>query len=183
MQFICEAYTDGGPVAILRYEHRFLWDGNEDYFHVINQPRNGCLQVLDGFKNTCPLCIYHQESDGNFHVYADRGAFLVIGEISADEGFEIRHCLPSVTQAIRGKPVILDSFGGKIIVFDAAIPGSAIGLRKAGCAQVQFGTKARSFRYDAALIDVDTGNWEALELYCKEDHLSFSGVVFRLVSQ
>src|SRR5258708_5876314 len=114
MQFLSEAYTTGGPVAILQFQHLSLWNGNDDYFRVINQTRNGCLQFILDFKKTGTLCLFHQESDGNFHVYYDSENFLVLSEIFADEDYKIDQHLPPITQAIIDKlPVRLPSFGGK----------------------------------------------------------------------
>jgi hypothetical protein len=181
MRFLCEAYTDGGPVAILQQEHLSLWDGDEDYFRAVNQPRSGCLQFMLDFKGRSSVCLFHQESDGNFHVYHDRATFLVLSEIAADAGYEIRNRLPAIAPAMTGKPPVrLTAFGGKVVVFNAAIPGGAIRLREVGCEQVYFSHESLSHRYDAALIEVDTGNWHAFELYWKDDHLSFDGVLFQL---
>jgi hypothetical protein len=180
VQLLCEAYTTGGPVAVLQHRYRSLWDGDEDYFRAVNQHVSGCLQVALDFKGSCPLCLFRQSSDGNFHVYHDRGNLLVLSEISADEGYEIRGNLPPVAQAVVGKPpVTLHAFGGEVLIFDAATPGNAIELHEPGCGQATFGTKSTTHRYDAALVEVEVGDWEALELYLASQHLSFSGVWFR----
>jgi hypothetical protein len=182
MRFLCEAYTDGGPVAIIPYENRSLWDGNEDYFRVIGTLRTSCLQFISNFKNACDICIFHQVSDGNFHVFYDRSTLVVLGEISADEGFEIRNHLPPIPRAIRDTPpVVLDSFGGKVLIFDAAMPGDAIKLQEVGCEQVSYGTKAVIHRYDAAVVEIDAGKWQAFELHWNDNNLSFCGVLFQII--
>jgi hypothetical protein len=182
MQYHCEAYTTGGPVAILEQKHLSLWDGNEDYFQAINQERTGCVQVALGFKGFCVLCLFYQESDGNFHVYFDHLSFMVLSEISADEGYEIRYHFPPVEEAFTNKPPVrLDDFGGKVCIFDAAIPGGAISLEEAGCQLTGYGIETEQGPYDAALVDVGIGSWEAFDLYYKGNHLSFDGVLFRQI--
>jgi hypothetical protein len=180
VQFLCEAYTTGGPVAVLQHRYRSLWDGEEDYFRAVKQPVSGCLQVALEFKGSCALCLFRHSSDGNFHVYHDRGNLLVLSEISADEGYEVRRNLPPVARAVVGKPpVMLRGFGGKVLIFDAAIPGNAIDLHEHGCGQATYGTESPIRRYDMALVEAEVGDWEALELYSASQHVSFSGVWFR----
>jgi hypothetical protein len=183
MQYLCEAYTAGGPVAIIQLAHLALWDGAEDYFAAINEAREGCLQVTSSSKHASPVCLFYQESDGNFHIYYDRATVVVLSEIYAEEGFQIRLHSPGIVPAIKEAPrVKLCAFGGKIVIFDAAIPGAAIELREVGCERVVLGDEPQSFQYDAALIDVDSGEWEVLELYHENANLSFSGLLFRLIS-
>jgi hypothetical protein len=179
MRYLCEAYTTGGPVLILQSQHLAQWDGKVNYFKAVNQSLSDSLQFLiDG---NATACLFHQESDGNFHIWYDCNTLLVLSEIYADEGYELRRRLPSIEQSITDKPPKkLHPFGGKVAVFDAAIPGSAVRLREVGCERVQIRGERKPYRYDAALADVAIGLWDAFELYCEEEHVSFSGVLFRL---
>jgi hypothetical protein len=179
MRYLCEAYTTGGPILILQSQHLAQWDGDEDYFKVINQPVNGPLHFL--FDDKIVACLFHQESDGNFHVWYDYTTLLVLSEIYADKGYELRHRLPTIEESITDRPpTTFRSFGGKVAIIDAAIPGSAVRLREVGCERVQIPGERESNRYDAVLADIAIGLWHAFELYCEEEHLSFSGVLFRL---
>jgi hypothetical protein len=182
MRYLCEGYTTGGPIAILQHPYLRLWDGKDDYFQAVNEPRTGAAQFVLKFKNICPLCIFHQESDGNFSVYYDSQAFMVLSEISADEGHEIRHHMPLIALSmLRGPSVNLKGFGGKIVVFDAAIAGNAIRLHEVGCSRADSDLRDGPHRYDVALIEVAVGDWTASELYYEGEYLTFNGVLFELV--
>lgn len=182
MRYLCEAYTTGGPIAILQHQDLPLWDGDEDYFRVISRPRIGCLQLIEDFNGRYSICLFYQESDGNFHVSYDNSSFSVLSEISADEGFGIGTLAPAIEAAVTKREVaVVKNFGGKIVIFDSSVAGRAIRLREPGCEQVESDNKCLLHRYDAALIEVNTGRWEVRELYWNDDHLSFSGVHFRLV--
>jgi hypothetical protein len=184
MQYLGEAYTAGGPVAIIQHPYLGLWDGNEDYFETTRQPRNGSLQVLSSYKETYPLCLFYHESDGNFQIYYDRSTLHILSEITAEEGHEIRLQFPAIDNAIVDKPSIqLSSFGGKVHVFDAALPGRTVTRQEVGCEHVSYRIASLSKRNNAALVEIDCGHWEALELYYKSTHLEFNGVLFRMVER
>ncbi len=182
MQHLCEAFTTGGPVAVLQHQYLPLWDADEDYFEILTHPRNGCLTHVPNFKGRCALFLFHQESDGNFSVYHDPDSILILSEISAADGYEINRHLPPITRAIIDKPPIrLNAFGGKVVVFDATIPGHAIHSCQMGCYQSDSSMKSMSQRYDVALVEVALEKWQVRELFMDEPHLSFSGVWFQRI--
>jgi hypothetical protein len=183
MRYLCEIYTTGGPVAVIQQQYLPLWDGNEDYFaFVIDRPRSGGWfeRILD-FKKQCTLCLIPHESDGNFHLYHDRENLVVLSEIYAEDGFEIARHLPPIRQAVVNPPVPVPGFGGRVVVFDSAIPGHAIDLREPGRACVVYGSRPIPHKYDAALVEVNIGDWQALELFLEAEDLSFNGVWFQRI--
>jgi hypothetical protein len=96
----------------------------------------------------------HQESDGNFHVYYDRASLLVVSEIYADSGHELSLHLPSITESMAvDPPKEPGPFGGKVVVFDAAMAGNSIRLEETG-REVR-SASGRSKRFDAVMVDVE----------------------------
>jgi hypothetical protein len=182
MRYLGEAYTTGGPILILQHEFLYLWDGDEDYWQAVDQPINHWLQFTVNWKNACDLCIFRQGSDHNFHVYYNHCSFLVLSELFADPGFEVSKHFPPIDRSISEKRFAkLKHFGSQVVICDAALPGSAISIEEPGCICTKVGSGLRSDIYNTVLVDIAAGEWEADALYCKEEHLSFDGVLFRLV--
>lgn len=155
-------------------------DGDRDYLDAIRLPMSGSAAFVINFKNQCPLCIFRHSADANFHVYYDESTIAILTEIYADKGYELESRCPDVAHYLTEKaPVILGSFGGKIVVFDAALPGDAIHLMDTGCERVQPDVDVVAGRDSAAVVSVDFGTWEALELYCRVPEVSYTGVLFR----
>jgi hypothetical protein len=178
MKYVCTIHTTGGPIAILPRDVLRLWDADKDYNFATSLPMDGSAAFVFNFKRASPLCIFRHSADENFHIYCDRSTVVILSEIYAERGYEIENQLPSLEAWVTKKaPVLVKSFGGKVAIFDATLPGAAIPLKDAGCVSCQCGTDDK--RFDAAVIDVDFGNWEAVELYCRLPNISFTGIVFR----
>lgn len=182
MHYLCSIYTEGGPVAVLPHRRLPLWDGGRDYFHAIGLPVDGFSNVLRRFKRAGDVLTVQHESDGNYHLFASRTRFAVLSEIYANEGHELTRRLPALAKWYTNKPAVrLKQFGGRVAVFDAALPGRSVRLRGMGFEQILY-DEHHSDYYSAAVIAVERGEWELREVYCKQPDVSFSGVVLRHVS-
>jgi hypothetical protein len=184
MRYLCETRTSGGPIAILQQQYLPLWEAKEDYFDIIRHhqmARRGSLQVLLDFGEIRNLCMFYHESDGNYCVYHAPEEFAVLSEIYADKGYGIDMHLPYVISSLRSHAgILLSCYGGKIIIFDAAISGSSI-IRQIFLQQSQPEMRLASQGYGAIVVEVSTGTWEVLELFHESQHVAFSGVWFRKV--
>lgn len=180
MKHLCEGYTTGGPIAVLRRNGASSWDGNFDYFRVIKAHRHSSVYVDSDFNGFGPLLVFFQESDGNFHVFQDRSCFAVVSEISGDEGYEVREQFDELLPSLPLSPILRSAnFGGEIAIFDASISGNMIRFDGVGAGRSALDSELVLDKPDMALIEVEVGIWEASEIFYRSRNLEFSGLYFQ----
>ncbi len=171
MKFLCRAYTGGGPVAIMRRSDVYAWNGDEHYFAACDTGRGRHAQIIHITDFQYPVIVLHQQNE-NFHVFYDETAFAVVSIDSVEPGHEMRVKRLSFATAKRlsdlGK---LSDFGGRVVIFDAAIPGQRITLQEVGGEATTVADELPGDFYDTALVDVSEGDWHVSVINYKDAFL------------
>jgi hypothetical protein len=182
MDYLGTIYTTGGPIVILPRDAVSRWDGDKDYYRVTHIPMEGSAIFTYDVNKDCTVGVVRHSSDENFHIYTDRRHVAILSEIYANEGHELEKQLPNLTPWVTNAPSIrLLSFGGTLAVFDASLPGRAIIRREVGCEYVAYGYDDPLKRNSTAIVDIEYGTWEYVEVKCKDKNIAFTGIVLRCV--
>lgn len=187
MKYFCEALTGGGPVAIMLLREACKWNGGfGDYFRAIESHlADGGLQYFE-IDERCQGCLFHHVDDGDFVVYYDTKAVLLLSGGCTEE-HSLADILPDYESYIVPSPSLqLPNFGGQIAIFDSAYPGNLISLKTTGHQTIDFSSDpddriGSPMIPNAMVVEVEKGLWEAVEIHRNDTSACFDGVLFRHV--
>jgi hypothetical protein len=184
MKFFCAAATAGGPVAIMTLAAARRWQG-DGYFEVLQRESRVRLQYFT-YERYCSGCLLREVDDGPFVVYHDKDAFLVLVEgYVPEDALSLKHVVPDFETAIVPKaPLELPKFGGKVAIFDFAMPGSLITLKKPGFQSLYHpGERTDDDGLPdipgAVVLEVERGAWQVFEIYREDGSYCYWGLLFR----
>jgi hypothetical protein len=186
LNFLCEACTGGGPVAVMSLATARDWNGGwGDYFRVIGEHTGGPLQFFHVGERVSGF-LFHQVDDGDFGVYHDKDNIVVLNEgYAPDPSSSIRLVLPDYEPYIvSADPVVLVPFDKHMAIFDSVYPGKLISLVETGFQRIGLSDEPESdVRLsrlpNAVVLEVNPGSWSAVSLHRQDERYSYDGVLFR----
>jgi hypothetical protein len=182
MKFIGSLETNGGPVLFTTDDLAGDWDGTAgDYWALIEEfpTERICTFVA---KSGIRVGVFLTET-GNWSLFASREEILLVEVSHAPEGFDLESAVLDFSDVAMEPDVLtLSGFGGRIVLFDAALSGDSLQL--ASGAVVRSRPRLGGWNPpDTAVIEIDRGTWTVSTFVHEDDEaeVRLDGALFQLV--
>lgn len=169
--------TAGGPVCVCPLTMASRWSGVDADYDVLisHNPADiiGPFQARSGFS----YLIFWTEY-ANFTVLQSDSLWVLIETCySAGDGICLRLDFNSLTS--RKELGVLKNFGGRMALFDAALPGRLIGVHNPGAYHST--PMPDQVPPDLLILDIAQRDWGLIQFEYQDSQNSLRGVVFRTI--